>query len=94
MTGDRVKLPVCAHSHPGELTVQQLSLTLSTVAACVALWAVARVLRAAAAIHTPDVTGLNCRGEEREREQRGDEGGMKCRLFRYYQLLRLDQTLR
>lgn len=81
---------MCAHSHPGELTVQQLLLTLSTVAACVALWAGARVLRAAAAIQTPDITGLNCRGEERER---GDEGGMKRELFRFYQALRLDQTL-
>lgn len=32
---------------------------LSTVAACVALRAGARVLRTAASIHTPDVTGLN-----------------------------------
>lgn len=47
--------------------MQQFSLTLSTVAACVTLRAGAGVLSAAASIHTPDVTGLNCRWEERER---------------------------
>lgn len=40
------------------------TLTLSTVTSCVAFGADARVLGAAAAVHTPDVTGLNC--QERE----------------------------
>lgn len=51
--------------------VQQFVLTLATVAAGVAVWTGAGVLSTAAAIHTPDVTGLNCRGpRERERERK------------------------
>lgn len=48
---------------------QRLSLTLSTVTSCVAFGADARVLSAATAIHTPDVTGLNC--QERETDTGG-----------------------
>lgn len=81
-TGDTVQLsPPHTHSHPGELTVQQLSLTLSTVAACVALRAGAWVLCAAASIHTPDITGLNCRGGERE--QTVDGVGWNTSMNRY-----------
>lgn len=63
------------HSHP--YVLRQLSLTLSTVAACVALRAGAGVLRAAASIHAPDITRLNCGRHEREKgRNEGDVVGV------------------
>lgn len=57
--------PPYTHVWPGVLTLHQVVLTLSTVVACVSLGAGAGVIRAAASIHTPDITRLNCKGEEK-----------------------------
>lgn len=49
------------------------ALTLAAVAAGVALRTRARVLRAAASVHTADGAGLSC-GEEEEEEESGTTG--------------------
>lgn len=59
---------MCMHSAPPRTQARWLSsfaLTLSTVVAGVSFCAQAGVLGAAASVHTPDITGLNCKREER-----------------------------
>lgn len=62
------------HTH----CVHKVTLTLSTVVACEALCAGARVLCTAASIHAPDIAGLDCRREDGE-EREGDSWGVMGR---------------